>query len=210
MPKVSFNKAQQEIIVSKFLDSLGEDFSDLPLDETMKALVFLAGTLINEAANNLDKKGNVASGALASSLKVLDPRMVGSSVVLDIEALFYYQFLNRGVKGTKKGSGEFAFNSPYPSKKMVESIRKWMKQAGIANRNVKKTASKLEVKRKSIAQLDGAYAVARSIKQNGIKKTGFFDKAFETTNKIANQELGKALKIDIINSLPTRLDGTSS
>lgn len=204
MAKVNFNKAQAELLATNFLESLGSEYEDLPLDETMKALVSLAGILLEETAKNLNK--NTSSGALLSSFKILDPRRVGKDIVLDIEALAYYQFINRGVKGTKKGSGDFSFNSPYPSKKMVESIRKWMKIAGMSTRNVKKPISKLEVKRKSIAQLDGAYAVARSIKQNGIKKTGFFDKAFKTTNSIARQELGLALKLDIINSLPTNLN----
>lgn len=206
MAKVSFSKAQSDLLASKFLDSIGADRDALPLDETMKALVYLAGTLINESANNLEKGGHVGSGALASSFKVLDPRTIGKDLVLDIEALAYYQFLNRGVKGTKKGSGEYSFKSSYPSQKMVDSIRKWMKSAGMTTRNVKKPVGKLEVKRKSIAQFDGAYAVARSIKQNGIKKTGFFDKAFQKTNNIANQELGKALKLDVINSLPSNIN----
>lgn len=208
MAKVkSINKAQQELLAEGFLDAFGEDKEGITLLNTSDAMSKLAAFLLEETVKNL--KDSTASGALASSFAPTIPRRVGKDVVVDIEALVYWQFINRGVKGTKKGSGEFAFKSPYPSKKMVEAIRKWMKASGKAQSNMKssyKSISKLEVKRKSVAQLDGAYAVARSIKQNGIKKTNYFDKAFQTTSDMAAEKLGVAFKLDIINSLPDTLN----
>jgi hypothetical protein len=70
---------------------------------------------------------------------------------------------------------------------------------------VKKTYGGLEKKRKSISQLNlgrqVAYAVARSIKQHGIKATGFMDKAVASTSSKVQDRLGNALEVDIINSL---------
>jgi hypothetical protein len=43
--------------------------------------------------------------------------------------------------------------------------------------------------------------MARSIKQHGIKPTGFLDKAIATTRNKISDRLGAALRIDIISSI---------
>lgn len=211
---MSFTKAQADLLSSKFLDEIGSnpDFSDLPINETLKTLFYIAKLLIDEVNNNLNKSGNVASGALGDSFTVLDPVYEGKEIRLDIEALAYYQYLNRGVKGTKSGSGEFKFKYDKPSKDMVKSIKEWLDRGNKKSSNYlkKHSTSAQETKHATISDYDNAYAVARSIKQKGIKKNGFLDKAFQATENVVQSELGKALKIDIINSLPTQLDGTSS
>ena len=86
---------------------------------------------------------------------------------------------------------------------MVASIKKWISRGKKSTRSVKKykAAGKNELKNKSISEIDSAYAVARSVKQKGIKKTGFLDKAITSARKKIKGRLGKALKIDIINSI---------
>lgn len=207
------SRAQAELLATDFLNSIGSkpEYSDIEMSETLISLIELAGTLILNATKNLEKGGHVSSGALIASLKVLDPEVVNNVIQLDIESLDYLQFLNKGVKGTKRGSGDFAFKSSFPSAKMVTAIAEWMKRGGLSTRNIKKSVSKLERKNKSISQLDHAYAVARSIKMNGIKRTGFLDKAVSATQSVARAKLGKALAVDIIKSLPTTLnDGISN
>lgn len=204
----SITRSQAELLASNFLDSIGSnpEYSDIELDESLIALIQLAGELILDATQNLEKRGNVSSGALISSFKVRDPQMEAGAVQLDIEALDYYDFLNKGVKGTKGGSGKYAFKSAYPSDKMVKAIAAWIGRAGLSTFNVKKSVSKLEKKNKSISKIDRAYAVARSIKMKGIKKTGYLDKAINATKKKAVERLGKALTADVVRSLPTTLD----
>lgn len=211
----SIGEAQKKLLATDFLDSLGSsnELSDLEIDASLAALYELAGYLVKTAGDELNAKGNVASGALMDSIKVLDPKYKGKSVTLDIEALKYYQFLNKGVKGTQKGSGKFAFKNNKVSTAMMFSIRKWLIREGIkARTNTGKAITKKEAKRKSITETSNkvAYAIAVSIKKKGIKKTGFMDKAIKATSSRVQAELGKAFKIDIINSLPTKIDGTNS
>lgn len=203
----TISQAQKQALSSGFLDDIGSnpEFSDFPIAETVKALYQLAGFLIEEANNNLQKNGNISSGALASSHKVINPEIVGKNIQIDIEALAYYAFINKGVKGTKSGSGQYSFKSAYPSKKMVEEIRGWMKRAGISTRNIKRSVSKLERKRKSVAKIDSAYAMAKSIKMKGIKPTGYFDKAVKSAQSRAKETLESALVVDVINILPQNL-----
>ena len=211
MPQ-SISKAQAELLSSGFLDTLGSkpEFNDLDITESLAALILLAGELIEEANSNLQEGGHIGSGRLSDSLKVLNPEYVGKQIQLDIEALFYHQFINKGVRGTKSGAGEFSFKDDYPSRKMVTEIQKWIKRAHLASTKDRKSETTLGIKRKSISELNKgrsvAYAVARSIMQKGIKANGFLDKAAKVAKSHAKEELGKALKIDIINSLPTNLN----
>ena len=208
----TISQAQRSALSEGFLDNLGSgrDSEGLKTDHVIDALVEIAGILLDETNKNLDKGGHNSSGALASSFKVVNPTVNGKVISLDIEALQYYQFLNNGVKGTKSGNGRYAFKNPYPSKQMVKEVGDWMKRAGMSTRNIKKSVSKQESKQSSVAQLNAAYAVARSIKMKGIKGTGFFDKAVQTASQKTKEILGKALKIDIINSLPNNLNGTNT
>jgi hypothetical protein len=85
---------------------------------------------------------------------------------------------------------------------MYDAISKWIDLGKITTRTVKKYSGygRHETKMKSITQLDKAYSVARSIKQRGLKPTGFLDKAVDKMRtKVANR-LGQGLKIDIIQS----------
>lgn len=204
----TITQAQKSALSSGFLNDIGSnpEFSDLQMNESVQALYELAGYLIEEANKNLDKNGNVSSGVLASSHKVVNPQFVGGNIQMDIEALAYYAFINKGVRGTKSGNGLYSFKTDYPSKKMVDEIREWMKRAGISTRNIQKSVSKLESKRKSISQADSAYAMSRSIKMKGIKPTGYFDKAVKSTQSRAKDTLGQALVVDVINSLPKNLN----
>jgi len=202
----TISQAQKAALKSKFLDNIGgERESNVQLEGTFAVLVDIAGYLIIQASNNLTKGGNISSGSLASSFVITDPKMEGNKITLNVTANDYYQYLNDGVKGTKSGAGKFAFKNDYPSKKMVEQIKAYLKRSKRATRNVSQTISAQETKQKSIGELSKAYAVARSIKQHGIKATGFFTKALEDTNQYAKDKLGNALKVDVINSLPDKI-----
>ena len=212
----SISKSQASLLASGFLDSIGSnpELNNLELNETLTTLILLAGELIEEANKNLQAGGHISSGKLSASMKVLDPQMFGKSIRLDVQALKYLMFLNKGVKGTKGGTGEFSFKNSYPSKSMVNEIQKWIKRAGASSFNVKKPVSHLEHKRKSVASLNTgrntAYAVARGIKIHGIKPTHFFDNAVKTIRADVKTELAKALKVDVINSLPKKLGDAGS
>lgn len=202
----NINTAQRQLLAEGFLDRIGgNDFSDFVPKESMKALITLSGILIENAQKNLQQQGSVSSGALSDSFVVNDPKYIDSKISLDVMANFYYRFLNKGVRGTKRGSGQFAFKTSNPSQAMVKSIEKWISRSGLSSANVTKSVSSLESKNKTVGQFSKAYAVARSIKMKGIRATNFYDKAVQIAEGYARDVLGRALKVDIIDSLPEKL-----
>ena len=202
---MSISKAQAAAIADGFLDTLGSDQDGLRPRESFTEIILLAGELIESSQQNLNSANKVASGALSASLVAQDPVLIGSTLHVDVMMNFYGAFVNKGVKGTKSGSSTAGYSFKYdrPSKSMVKAIQAWINSANISVRSVKKYTGhgNHEVKRKSIAAIDSAYAFARGIVQKGLKPTGFMDKAIVTTTNKVRDRIGAALKIDIIDSL---------
>lgn len=199
---MSIAKQQAKALAEGFLDNIGSK-EELQPRETFSEIILLAGELVESAQDNLNKSNSNASGNLSSSIQLSEPEIGGRTFKVDVYMNFYGQFVNKGVKGTKSGSGLYAFKHDFPSMSMIDAIRQWIKSGKLktTNTNAKKTISRNEKKNASIGQLDNAFAVARSIKQHGIKPTGFLDKAVDTTTTKVKDRLGLALKIDVINSL---------
>lgn len=204
---MSINKQQAALLAEGLLDGLGTSKDDLRPKDTLTELIVLAGDFVISAQDNLNKSNANASGMLSESLVISDPRTEGKIVTVDVTMNAYGQFVNKGVKGTKAGKSNagFAFKNDLPSKNMVDAIREWIKTAGLSSSSsdVKKYGAygKNEKKNSSVSQLDRAYAVARSIKQKGLKPTGFLDKAEQETISKVEDRLGAAFRIDIINSI---------
>lgn len=212
MPILSGNKQLQ----AAQLDNLGStDRGDkVTLSNSAQVLVKMADYLITEAQKNLDRKGSVATGELESSIKAKDIEIDGSKLSLDIELLDRYKFINDGVKGTEGGTGKYQFKTNRPSKGMQKSIKAWLRLRG--RRAMKyKAISKTERKDQGIARTRAkadsqeslAWAVATSIKKNGIKPTKFFTNAVRATEKEFKKELAAGFRLDIIESLK---DGNSN
>lgn len=204
----SISKAQAKLLSTGLLDSLGskEDFKPR---NSLTALFEVAGFLVEEAQKNLNKADKVSSGALSESITILDPERKGKIIVIDVELLYYYIFIDLGVKGTKKGAGRFSFKNDFPGKKMVKAIHKWLKKEGLkAKTNVGgKPITKREARRKSITDTSKstAYAIARAVKQKGIKKTLFWTNAVAKTERKADDLLGEAFIIDVLDAIPSKL-----
>ena len=202
---MSISKAQALALADGFLDSLGSEKGDLQPRESYSEIILLAGELIESAQDNLNTSNSNASGGLSASLVASEPVQVGSTMRVDMLMNFYGQFVNKGVKGTKGGSSTAGFSFKYdkPSRKLVDAIADWQKAGKVSttNTNAKKSTSLNEKKNASIAAIDGAYAIACSIVQKGLKPTGFLDKAILTTQDKVADRLGAALRIDIINSI---------
>lgn len=197
---------QAKLLAEGFLDGLGSnDYGDFQPEASVNALIDVAAVLIQNAQRILNSKNKVSSGALSDSIQVQAPQYSNGTITLNIEALYYYQFINKGVKGTRGGAGKYSFKNEMPSRKMVNAISGWIKRGGLSTSSVTRSVSNLESKNKSIAQFNRAYAVARSIKQKGIRPTRFFDEAVRIAQKYAADVLGAALKVDIINSLPKEI-----
>jgi hypothetical protein len=205
---MSIAKSQAEAIAEGFLDSLGSsDKSGLRPKETLSELIVLAGELIEDAQKNLNASNSNHTGKLSESLIAGEPVQNGTAVEIDVLMNFYGKFINKGVKGTKSGSSTagYSFKHDIPSISMVKAIGEYLKGASsrVSSSDVKKYGAykKRERKNVSLSRIDSAFAVARSIKQHGIKTTGFLDKAIiVTTNKVSDR-LGATLRIDIIDSI---------
>jgi hypothetical protein len=200
----NISKSQAEAIADGFVDSVGEgDSKTLQPRETYSEIILLAGDLIESAQQNLNKSNSNASGKLSASFMTNEPVKENNILRVDVTMNFYGRFINKGVKGVKSGSGPYSFKYDHPSKKMVDAIEEWQKdgKSKISNTNTKKTISKNEKKNASISAISSAYAIAQSIVNKGIKKTGFLDKAVLTTKDKVSDRLGAALKIDVLNSI---------
>lgn len=192
-----------------YLNTIGStDRGDgVSMNNTAKALVRIADLIMTEAASNMDKNGNVATGGIISSMKATDIQVKGTRMELDIEIDSRYKFLNDGVKGVNGGTGKYQFKTLRPSKKMALAIMKWIKVRRVATKY--KAISKNEKKNQSIkaashaanSQKSLAYAIATNIKKKGIRPTKFWTKAVATAQKEKSRILGEAFKLDIIETL---------
>lgn len=204
---MSINKAQAEALAEGFLNNLGSGGGDFEPKETFTEIILIAGELIADAQANLIHSNKHSTGNLSASLVAEDPVLNGSILSVDLKMLFYGLFVNSGVKGTRSGASTagYSFKNEFPSKNMVKAIREWIQHAHIATRTIKKDAGygRHEIKQKSIAEasLSSAYAIAKIVKQKGLKPTGFFDKAVVNARRKYGSRIGAALEIDLITSI---------
>lgn len=197
----------------QFLGTIGTvDKGDvLPLNDTAKSLVKLAGFLIQKASDNMQKKRNVATGDTISSMKIVNLDLSGERKSLDVEILSTYKFLDEGVRGVKGGTGKYSFKSLGVGKKMHKAILDWLKIRGRrgAVAIVRRPYGKLEIKDRQIAKKVNkgddlkrlAYAVGTAVKRDGIRPTKFWTNAVRDTNKQAKRIIGEGFRADIINSI---------
>lgn len=201
----SITEAQANALAEGFFDGLGEDFKPT---KSLSKLFLVCGKIVEEAQNNLNSADRVSTGALSESLKIIDPVIEGKNVRIDISMLYYWKFINDGVKGVKSGrpSSKYSFKNLYPSKKMVKAIRRWVIKEGIKAKakGQGKPVTKREGKRRNITDTttSTAYSIARSVKAKGLKKTNFFTNALKEGNKYAKEQIGKGFKVDIIDAIP--------
>lgn len=193
---MSINKAQAALLAEGLLNRLGESKVDLDKYVGVEEILALFGKdFIANAQANLQKSNSISTGKIADIKMVVTKFGTKYSVSLGYPdgdtAAKYYDFINKGVKGTKGGSSDagYAFKNSNPNRRMAASIFSWLntgrKKVGsdkyVTNasekksKRLKKMLTEAENKRKL------AYAVATSIKTGGIKKTRYFDKAVKET-----------------------------
>lgn len=200
---MSIARAQAEALAEGFLDNLGTGKEGLRPKKTFSELIILAGEFVEDAQDNLNASNSNASGNLSESIIAGEPEIKGNVFKVDVYMEYYGLFINSGVKGTKSGSGKYAFKYDKPSKSHVQAMLEGLKNAKLKTRSVTRysAAGKSEAKNKKLSEYDRAYAAARSVKMYGIQATGFIDKAVSTTEKRVSDRLGAAFEIDILTSL---------
>jgi len=200
---VSISKAQARALADSFLETVGGSKEGLRPRESYSELIVIAGELVEDMQDNLAKGDHNRSGDLSESIIADEPEKNGGKLSIDLLMLARGQFLNKGVKGTRGGTGLYQFKHEHPSQDMLKSLIDGQKYAKSQTFSVdkKRSTSANEKKNASISEVDNAYAAARKILLYGIKPTGFIDQAVVVAEKKVADRLGAALTIDILDSL---------
>jgi len=193
---VSITKAQIQALREGFIQSIGDSYTkvkegELPiLEETLAKY----GQAFNDKIVELLDKDNItSSGKLAEpALPIITKFGTGYILSLGYEkgsaASKYYDFVNKGVKGTKnlKADGKTPYSFKSGKKAVpVSSIEKWLGYNKLKSVSVKKY-SKLGTESKAIeGKKSLAWAIARSIHTKGLSSTHYFDRA---VSQIFNKE----------------------
>jgi hypothetical protein len=211
---ISQARRQSNLLNTGFLDLLakdsrkGVDVRDpvYSLSEVSDTLIYLAGKYIEMAQEKLSNRDHVASGALSASMIMSKVAVMGKVYSIEVSLADYYKFVDKGVKGwaDEKGSGSpYSFKTKFVSKKMMESVRKWIIREGLKGRGKenKKGFGRRDVKRSKITDTStaAAYAISYNIKKKGLRGSNFWSDTHKEMTQIVKDELGKALKVDIIN-----------
>jgi hypothetical protein len=219
---VSISKAQIQALRDNFIQSLGGSFDkykggDLPvLEETLA----LYGKAFNDKITEiLDKENITSSGRLAEPALPIITKF-GTGYILSLgyepgsEASKYYDFVNKGVKGTKNEKADnktpYAFKG---NKKAVpvSSIEKWLGYNKLKSVSVKRY-TKLGTEAKAI---DGkkslAFLIARSIHRKGLKSTKYFDRAVaQIFNKQFIENIAVAIGGDVQIQIKQTINGNNN
>jgi hypothetical protein len=219
---VSISKAQIEALRSGFLQSLGGSFDkykqgELPVLEDTLALY---GKAFNDRVTQiLDSENITSSGRLAEPALPIITKF-GTGYILSLgyepgsEASKYYDFVNKGVKGTKneKADGKTPYTFKGNKKAVpVSSIEKWLSYNKLKSVSVKKY-TKLGTEAKAI---DGkkslAFLIARSIHRKGLRSTHYFDRAVaQIFNKEFIENIAIAVGGDIQIQIKQAINGNNN
>ena len=219
---MSITKAQIEALRSGFLQSLGGSFDkykegDLPVLEDTLALY---GKAFNDKiVEILDKENITSSGRLAEPALPIITKF-GTGYILSLgyepgsEASKYYDFVNKGVKGTKNEKADS--KTPYAfkgNKKAVpvSSIEKWLGYNKLKSVSVKKY-TKLGTEAKAIeGKKSLAFLIARSIHRKGLKSTKYFDRAVaQIFNKQFIENIAVAIGGDVQIQIKQTINGNNN
>ena len=203
---MSISRAQIEALRNGFLQSIGETGfnvvkpGELPVLEDTLALY---GKAFNDTlVKILDKENITSSGRLAEPAFPVITKF-GTGYILSLgyepgsEASKYYDFVNKGVKGTRNVKADVS--SPYSFKTNkkavpVSSIEKWLSYNKLKSVSVGRY-TRLGVETKAIEDKKSlAFLIARSIHRKGLKSTKYFDRAVA---QVFNKEFIKNISIAI-------------
>jgi len=201
---ISFEKAQQKLINTNFLDNNADEKSIyIILEESLNqyAELFLTNLAAEINAKKISASGNLLD---KTRFEIVDNN--GNGVIFKILMVDYYDYVNKGVRGVKSSTN--APQSPYQFKNFRmsdegrRSLRTWMLSGKMKVRNVVKTKSiGYERKNKKISRETDLENLIYNIKKYGIKKRGYFDEAIRKTfgdfTQSITEVVGKTVAISI-------------
>lgn len=200
----SIKQIESEVLAK--LESKGFGISATEFDEITELkgieelMVLAAANFILQVQENLNQAGKIDTGTLASDIEKGEITNAGGVYSIDVgypkgsKASKYYDFVNKGVKGTRSGTpadSPYSFRSDMPGPSMTSAIAGWYRRHASYGRKEtqKKNLSAVQRKRKKLSKMVDAnkrikslaFATAVNIKSRGLKKTGFFDKAIQSS-----------------------------
>lgn len=219
------NLKQLQDEVLRGIESNKDQFREVTsLPPVEQLLVLSAANFILKVQENLRSANKIDTGRLETDIAQGDVIRTPNGYSISVgypeqsQASKYYDFVNKGVQGVENQSkaprSPYKFKNVYPSKKMALELLKWYRRNTNAVRGESQSTIKspLQKKRKKLSTMVNqsnrlkslAYATAVSIKKKGLKTTGFFDKAVESSfgNEFVDamaKIVGESLKIIITN-----------
>ena len=203
---MSITKEQIQSLREGFIQSIGDTGfgivkeGELPVLEKTLALY---GKAFNDTITKiLDQDKITSSGKLAEPAQPVITKF-GTGYILSLgyekgsTASKYYDFINKGVKGTKNTKADA--KSPYAFKSgkkavPVSSIEKWLSYNKLKSVSVKKYR-KLGGESKAIeGKMSLAWAIARSIHTKGLKSTHYFDRA---VSQVFNKQFIESIAVAV-------------
>jgi len=158
-------------------------------------------SVVNKTIGNLKRKKKVVTGALVNSVS-FELKKTNDGYQVDFMMLDYGDFIDRGVSGSKKKRSYIDYegkkkSSPFSFGKsrdggLTRGLDKWIVMKGIAPRDEKGRF----ISRKSLK-----FLIARKIYTQGKEGLAFFQKPLGLEYKRLASEIGKAVKLDIIQNL---------
>jgi len=203
----SISQAQLHFLDGKEIDLMGEEqIKPIKLNDLADTMAYLAALYTQKLAESLNKADATSSGFLADSIIPLDVKILGSVYTVEIQAATYAKFIDEGVDGWAKARGskyKFKTKGVDPNGEMVKSVKAWLLREGSFSQNVRTQLSKRETRQQSITDsaTRKSISVAYMIKRQGIRPTKFWSNTTKDMARVVEQELAKALKVDIINSI---------
>jgi hypothetical protein len=197
------NKIQHEALKSGELDLLFEEppqgqVEFIDLQSTLEQLAAIYIGLIND---KMDEKDVSSSGNMQTSIKASEVTQTGNNYEIGIFAPDYASYQDEGVNGWAVNRGSrFQFRTKGVSPDMLKSVKDWLQREGKSARNVKQGISKREV-RGMDALSQKANTAAFMIKRQGLKPTHFWKEATDDLNRYFEEEVGNAIKVDIVNNI---------
>lgn len=193
-----FDKALQEAKAK--MAGLGESTSAFETFVADTVLKQYAEDFVNLLKKNIKDRKVVATGQLESNIEII-PDESGNKI--SITMLDYFDYPNEGVRGVK--SSKNAPNSPYQFKSLYTmspegraKIKDYITSGKAKIRDTSKTKVKvgLESKKKSLIDMQTDQLIYL-IKKHGIKRTRYFDDAFDTVFGTFAEDMAKAYGQDV-------------
>ncbi len=219
---MSISRAQIEALRENFIQSLGGGFNivnpnELPILE--RVLAIYGEAFNNRLTEILDNENITSSGKLADPAQPIITKF-GTGYVLSLgyepgsEASKYYDFVNKGVKGTKNVKADSKTPYAFKTNKKavpVSQIEKWLSYNKLKSVSVSRY-TRLGTERKGIeGNKSLAFLIARSIHRKGLKSTHYFDRAVaQIFNKEFIQNLAVALGGDVQIQIKQAINGNNN